>query len=113
MTELVDKWQDWLFNKYPDRSYTGLVVDLSGRFVLATRYLRPIKPPDEVMKIGTSWTAQSHMAARYVRLMPYMSDALTFQGLCDIWSTAEVSETHTLPEDDMTLLCIRYVHIVT
>lgn len=89
--ELHEKWHDALFDKYPDRDYTGLVVDLNGRFVLASRYLRPIKPPDEVLKCSADKNIQAHMAARYVSLIPFMSDGLTFSGLCDIWSTADVS----------------------
>ena len=31
------------------------------------------------------------LLARYVSLIPHISDAVVFPGLCDIWSTCDVS----------------------
>ena len=39
--------------------------------------------------IGTLF---QELVARYVSLIPFVSDAVIFPGLCDIWSTCEVSK---------------------
>lgn len=43
------------------------------------------------------------MVARYVSLVPFVSDSVVFPGLCDIWSTCDVSNLPRPPKSALSL----------
>ena len=91
-------------------------MNTEGKSVLVTRYFRAIRPPDELVVANddtsfetavsdctfttliryTYFDLQSIVStkmnvARFVSLIPFVSDTLNFPGICDIWSTCDVS----------------------
>ena len=53
--ELLDKvvnWSSTFRKKYPSREFHPIVMNSDGKSVLITRYLRPIKPPEELIERG-------------------------------------------------------------
>ncbi len=119
---------------YPDRPCFTTVIDLNGKTVFITRYIRPLNPPQELLdefpnspqdatvshlmdvkaEGGCSnitiilsflsliwldvvyWHADSILSqalvARFVSLIPFLPDRVSFSGACDLWSTCDVSE---------------------
>ena len=45
---LAENWNRALASAYPGRQTNPLVIDVNGRSVLMTRYLRALAPPNEV-----------------------------------------------------------------
>lgn len=65
-------------------------MDSQGKSVFITRYFKGLRPPEELIEGGSDLsfeTAQN--VARFVYLIPYVSDTLLFPGLCDIWNTCD------------------------
>ncbi|XP_046545533.1 LOW QUALITY PROTEIN: coiled-coil and C2 domain-containing protein 2A-like [Haliotis rubra] len=85
----AETWQEELNKKYPRRQYKTTVVDVNGKSVFITRYFKSLKPPDDITgkDLGPEKTAE--LTARFVSLIPSVSDAVVFPGLCDIWSTSD------------------------
>ncbi|XP_067678650.1 coiled-coil and C2 domain-containing protein 2A-like [Haliotis asinina] len=85
----AETWQEELNKKYPRRQYKTTVVDVNGKSVFITRYFKSLKPPDDIIAkdLGPEKTAE--LTARFVSLIPSVSDAVIFPGLCDIWSTSD------------------------
>ena len=88
----ADEWQERISNLFtPKREVKTFVTDTNFKSVFITRYFKAIKPPDELTNKGLSSEATSELVARYVSLIPFVSDSMIFPGLCDIWNTCEVS----------------------
>ncbi|ELW68968.1 Coiled-coil and C2 domain-containing protein 2A [Tupaia chinensis] len=77
--------------KFPDRQCLTTVIDLSGKTVFVTRYLRPLNPPQELLNMyPNNAQATAELVARYVSLIPFLPDTISFAGVCDLWSTSDV-----------------------
>ena len=92
---LVHNSQIWLSSlrtKYPKRAFKVMVSDLDGKKVFVTRYIRAQNPPQELILDNEIPEIQKmKLLARYVSLVPYISDSVQFPDLCDIWTTSDVS----------------------
>ena len=91
---LVHNAQVWLTDlrkKYPKRNYKTMVSDLDGKKVFLTRYIHPQKPPAELI-LDPEIPAMQKMKllARFVSLLPFISDSEQFPDKCDIWTTSGV-----------------------
>ncbi|XP_006144956.1 coiled-coil and C2 domain-containing protein 2A [Tupaia chinensis] len=76
--------------KFPDRQCLTTVIDLSGKTVFVTRYLRPLNPPQELLNMyPNNAQATAELVARYVSLIPFLPDTISFAGVCDLWSTSD------------------------
>lgn len=74
---------------FPARVVKSLAIDLSGKWVLVSRYLRPLKPPEEML-LNTPVTEEvMQRLARFVSLIPYVPDIISLPGVLDIWSTCD------------------------
>ncbi|XP_013408980.1 coiled-coil and C2 domain-containing protein 2A-like isoform X3 [Lingula anatina] len=85
----ADAWIEALQKKFPKREYKTTVIDVNGKSVFITRYFKSLKPPDEILNQNTAPQAQAELVARYVSMIPFVSDSVVFPGLCDIWSTCD------------------------
>jgi coiled-coil and C2 domain-containing protein 2A len=47
-----DKYLIEVLKKYPKRNYLTTVVSLEGIAIFVTRYIKPLKPPDEILAGG-------------------------------------------------------------
>ena len=54
MIDKVVKWANGFKKKFPTREFRPIVMNTDGKSVLITRYLRPIKPPEELIDNGES-----------------------------------------------------------
>ncbi|KAK3580952.1 hypothetical protein CHS0354_006977 [Potamilus streckersoni] len=80
----AENWQRNFETKFPQREILTTVIDVNGKSVFVTRYFKPLHPPEEFISKGEQ---SAELVARYVSLIPFVSDSVIFAGLCDIWST--------------------------
>ncbi|XP_072476396.1 coiled-coil and C2 domain-containing protein 2A isoform X2 [Notamacropus eugenii] len=76
--------------KFPKRQCLTTVTNLSGKTVFITRYLKPLNPPQELLDMyPNNPQATAELVARYVALIPFLPDSVSFNGICDLWSTSD------------------------
>ncbi|XP_037830013.1 coiled-coil and C2 domain-containing protein 2A isoform X1 [Kryptolebias marmoratus] len=93
---------------YPDRPCITTVIDLNGKTVFITRYIRPLKPPQEFLDAFPNNPQEATtLVARYVSLIPSLPDQVSFSGTCDLWSTCDQFLTLLAgdEEEHAVLLC--------
>ncbi|XP_071836357.1 coiled-coil and C2 domain-containing protein 2A-like [Apostichopus japonicus] len=76
-----------VLKKFPKREVKTTVVDINGTSVFITRYFRPLKPPEALLGSEPSQTTKN--VAKFVSLVPFLSDNVSFPGICDIWSSCD------------------------
>ncbi|CAH1773716.1 unnamed protein product [Owenia fusiformis] len=89
LIEYAESWQTALEKKFEKRVFTTSVIDVNGKTVFVTRYFKSLKPPDEILNDNAAPLAQAESCARFVSMIPFISDSVVFPGLCDIWSTCD------------------------
>nr|XP_018671326.2 coiled-coil and C2 domain-containing protein 2A isoform X3 [Ciona intestinalis] len=76
--------------RYPNRNVKTTVIDIKGESVLITRFVRPLPPPPELTEAtNTNTIITLEKIARFVSLIPFVSDNVTYAGICDLWSTCD------------------------
>lgn len=90
---------------YPERPCITTVIDLSGKEVFITRYIRPLNPPKPLLNEHSS-NSQDAIVARYVSLIPSLPDR-DYLGSCEILSRCDQFLTHLTgaKADHAVLLC--------
>ncbi|CAF1152394.1 unnamed protein product [Didymodactylos carnosus] len=128
--ELLNHAREWvqeLITAFPDRDYKATVSDITGRAVFITRFLHPLTPPplsiDDSLppQVAASTTAaplaanedrsniQSQRVARFVSMIPFLSDSIAFPGICDIWETsAQFLQTMAGDDEEHAVLLNNY-----
>ncbi|XP_060934901.1 coiled-coil and C2 domain-containing protein 2A [Limanda limanda] len=94
--------------RYPDRPVITTVVDLNGKTVFITRYIRPLNPPQELLDAFPNNPQEATaVVARFVSLIPSLPDRVSFSGVCDLWSTCDQFLTLLAgdEEEHAVLLC--------
>ncbi|KAL7396300.1 hypothetical protein ABVT39_003795 [Epinephelus coioides] len=94
--------------RYPDRPCVTTVIDLNGKTVFITRYIRPLNPPRELLDaFPDNLQEASALVARFVSLIPSLPDSISFSGACDLWSTCDqfLSLLAGDEEEHAVLLC--------
>ncbi|XP_075400630.1 coiled-coil and C2 domain-containing protein 2A isoform X2 [Tenrec ecaudatus] len=90
LLQAAEKFQAECALKFPNRQCLTTVVDISGKTVFITRYLKPLNPPPEILDVHpNSPQATAELVARYVSLIPFLPDTVSFAGVCDLWSTSD------------------------
>ncbi|CAJ1059940.1 coiled-coil and C2 domain-containing protein 2A isoform X4 [Xyrichtys novacula] len=75
---------------YPDRPCITTIIDLNGKTVFITRYIRPLNPPQELLdEFPNNPQEATALVARFVSLIPSLPDRVSFSGVCDLWSTCD------------------------
>ncbi|CAL8310367.1 unnamed protein product [Lota lota] len=93
---------------FPDRPCLTTVIDISGKTVFITRFIRPLKPPQELLDAFPSSPQEAtDLVARFVSLVPSLPDSTSFSGACDLWSTCDQFLTLLAgdEEEHAVLLC--------
>ncbi|XP_068581544.1 coiled-coil and C2 domain-containing protein 2A isoform X2 [Cebidichthys violaceus] len=93
---------------HPDRPCVTTVIDLNGKTVFVTRYIRPLNPPQELLDaFPNSSQDAAALVARFVSLVPSLPDRVSFSGACDLWSTCDQFLTLLAgdEEEHAVLLC--------
>ncbi|XP_066136174.1 coiled-coil and C2 domain-containing protein 2A isoform X3 [Saccopteryx bilineata] len=90
LLQATEKFQAECALKFPNRLCLTTVIDISGKTVFITRYLKPLNPPQELLDVyPNNPQATAELVARYVSLIPFLPDTVSFAGLCDLWSTSD------------------------
>ncbi|XP_055044610.2 coiled-coil and C2 domain-containing protein 2A isoform X1 [Misgurnus anguillicaudatus] len=95
-------------HRFPDRPCLTTVIDISGKTVFVTRFIRPLNPPQELMDAFPNNPQETmELVARYVSLIPSLPDSASFAGVCDLWSTCDQFLTLLAgdEEEHAVLLC--------
>ncbi|GLH06303.1 Coiled-coil and C2 domain-containing protein 2A [Gryllus bimaculatus] len=103
LQEHLQNWEQEVLALYPHRKPKTLVVDISGKSMCVTRFIRAIAPP-EVLE---GETTNAHMAARFVSMIPSVAGSVLFPGLFDIWLSSDqvLRLLSGDSEDHAVLLC--------
>uniref|UniRef100_A0A8C3QVI6 Coiled-coil and C2 domain containing 2A n=1 Tax=Cyanoderma ruficeps TaxID=181631 RepID=A0A8C3QVI6_9PASS len=90
LLQAAEKYEAECTSKFPSRQCLTTVIDLDGKTVFITRYIKPLNPPQELLDAvpDRSQTA-AELVARYVALIPFLPDSVSFAGICDLWSTSD------------------------
>ncbi|XP_076317683.1 coiled-coil and C2 domain-containing protein 2A-like isoform X2 [Tachypleus tridentatus] len=106
-------WQLGLQKQFPQRFLKTMAVDINGKWVFIPRYLRPLKPPQELLDLGTSDREKCEILARFVSLIPTVSDNVIFPGMCDIWNTCDqfIDMLTGDEEEHAILLCNFFLYL--
>uniref|UniRef100_W5JZZ7 Coiled-coil and C2 domain containing 2A n=1 Tax=Astyanax mexicanus TaxID=7994 RepID=W5JZZ7_ASTMX len=94
--------------RYPDRPCVTTVVDINGKTVFITRFIRPLPPPQELLDAFPNNSQEAtELVVRYVSLIPFLPDSVSFVGICDLWSTCDQFLTLLAgdEEEHAVLLC--------
>jgi coiled-coil and C2 domain-containing protein 2A len=78
-------WEAEMKRHFPNRETKAFAIDLSGKFVLITRFLTPIKPPDSLIQNLVNADEVMFRLARFVSLVPSTPDTVAIPGVSDIW----------------------------
>ena len=80
------KWESDLRILFPKRTIRALAIDMNGQFVLITRFLRPLKPPESLLSNSARLTDEMMLRlARFVSLIPSIPDNVALPGFGDVW----------------------------
>ncbi|XP_064916643.1 coiled-coil and C2 domain-containing protein 2A isoform X4 [Columba livia] len=90
LLQAVEKYEAECTSKFPSRQCLTTVIDLNGKTVFITRYIKPLNPPQELLDaVPSSSQTAAELVARYVALIPFLPDSVSFAGICDLWSTSD------------------------
>ncbi|KAM5271671.1 coiled-coil and C2 domain-containing protein 2A [Ctenodactylus gundi] len=90
LLQATEKFQAECALKFPNRQCLTTVTDIRGKTVFITRYLKPLNPPQELLNTyPNNPQATAELVARYVSLIPFLPDTVSFAGICDLWSTSD------------------------
>ncbi|XP_058526273.1 coiled-coil and C2 domain-containing protein 2A isoform X1 [Ochotona princeps] len=90
LLQATEKFQAECALKFANRQCLTTVTDISGKTIFITRYLRPLNPPEELLSAcPNNPQATAELVARYVSLIPFLPDAVSFAGVCDLWTTSD------------------------
>lgn len=89
LLQYADNWEKTLNAKFSDREYKTTVIDVNGKTVFVTRYFKALEPPPDIFGSSDTEVKKMEVVARYVSMIPSVSDSVVFPGLCDIWSTCD------------------------
>ncbi|XP_075901549.1 coiled-coil and C2 domain-containing protein 2A isoform X3 [Nelusetta ayraudi] len=108
LLQAAEKFEREAARLHPDRLCTTTVIDLSGKTVFITRYIRPLNPPKELLPSSPNNPQESSaQVARFVSLIPSLPDEVLFAHSCDLWSTCDQFLTLLAgdEEEHAVLLC--------
>jgi len=66
----ADKWLAEVEMKFPKRNYTSTVVNLEGITILATRYIKALKAPEEISEGGDVCVCVTYSVIMTHRYLP-------------------------------------------
>uniref|UniRef100_A0A3B3VB92 Coiled-coil and C2 domain containing 2A n=1 Tax=Poecilia latipinna TaxID=48699 RepID=A0A3B3VB92_9TELE len=94
LLQASEKFEKHAAGGYPDRPCITTVIDLSGKTIFITRYIRPLNPPQEFLDAFPNNPQEAtvsllSLVARYVSLIPSLPDQVSFSATCDLLSTCD------------------------
>ena len=93
----------------PGRNFPALVSDFKGETYFLCRFISPLPLPDGMYSEQLSLDQMMRRMARYVAMIPYQSDKISFAGMYDLWSNnAEFLSCLIGDDEEHALLLIAY-----
>jgi len=93
----------------PGRNFPALVSDFKGETYFLCRFISPLPLPDGMHSEQLSLEQMMRRMARYVSMIPYQSDKISFAGMYDLWSNnAEFLSCLIGDDEEHALLLIAY-----
>ncbi|XP_072192198.1 coiled-coil and C2 domain-containing protein 2A isoform X2 [Excalfactoria chinensis] len=89
LLQAAEKYETECTSKFPNRQCLTTVIDLNGKTVFITRYIKPLNPPQELLDAPNSSQTTAELVARFVALIPFLPDSVSFAGICDLWCTSD------------------------
>ncbi|XP_061440487.1 coiled-coil and C2 domain-containing protein 2A isoform X2 [Rhineura floridana] len=90
LLQAAERYQAECALKFPSRQCLTTVIDINGKTVFITRYIKPLNPPEELLQVHVDNPKEtSELVAHYVALIPFLPDSVSFAGICDLWSTSD------------------------
>nr|DBA29304.1 TPA: hypothetical protein GDO54_009541 [Pyxicephalus adspersus] len=90
LLQAAEKFQNEAALKFPTRQCLTTVIDINGSTVFITRYIKALQPPQQLLEANpNNIQATSELVARYVSLIPFLPDNVSFAGICNLWSTSD------------------------
>ncbi|XP_028260415.1 coiled-coil and C2 domain-containing protein 2A [Parambassis ranga] len=108
LLQAAERFEREAAQRYPDRPCFTTVIDLNGKTVFITRYIRSLNPPQEFLDAFPNNPQEAmSLVARFVSLIPSLPDRVAFPGACDLWSTCDQFLTLLAgdEEEHAVLLC--------
>uniref|UniRef100_A0A665VXR8 Coiled-coil and C2 domain containing 2A n=1 Tax=Echeneis naucrates TaxID=173247 RepID=A0A665VXR8_ECHNA len=108
LLQASERFERGAAQRYPDRPCITTVIDLNGKTVFITRYIRPLNPPQEFLDVFNNNSQEgTALVSRFVSLIPSLPDRVSFSGTCDLWSTCDQFLTLLAgdEEEHAVLLC--------
>uniref|UniRef100_UPI0037E92D59 coiled-coil and C2 domain-containing protein 2A isoform X2 n=1 Tax=Semicossyphus pulcher TaxID=241346 RepID=UPI0037E92D59 len=108
LLQAAERFESEAAQGYPDRPCLTTIIDLNGKTVFITRYIRPLNPPQELLdEFPNNPQEATALVARFVSLIPSLPDRVSFSGVCDLWSTCDQFLTLLAgdEEEHAVLLC--------
>uniref|UniRef100_A0A8C6VFN3 Coiled-coil and C2 domain containing 2A n=1 Tax=Naja naja TaxID=35670 RepID=A0A8C6VFN3_NAJNA len=72
--------------KFPDRQCLTTVIDISGKTLFVTRFIRAINPPEELLRVHPD---SPQVLLSLLSLIPFLPNKVSFAGICVLWSTSD------------------------
>ncbi|XP_073465964.1 coiled-coil and C2 domain-containing protein 2A [Aquarana catesbeiana] len=90
LLQAAEKFQSEAALKFPNRQCLTTVTDINGSTVFITRYIKALQPSQELLEANpNNVQATSELVSRYVSLIPFLPDNVSFAGICNLWSTSD------------------------
>lgn len=84
----LEGWLEEVTNLFPHRKVKALVLDITGKSVCVTRFVRPLPlPPIGEDEENTT----QELIARFVSMIPHVTESTISSRFFDIWLNADVS----------------------
>lgn len=85
---------------------------MTGEWTLVTRYLIPLKPPDELLKDHNIFEGMKRLA-RFVSMIPNVPDSVVLPGISEVWSTCQEFLDMLMgdEEEHALLLCNYFLYL--
>ncbi|CAD5211920.1 unnamed protein product [Bursaphelenchus xylophilus] len=107
----VQKWEEKLLERNPDRFYRAIVSDTNGKPVLISQFIHPVVPPHILRHVDSSSPDEAlkavRLAAHVVSCVPFLTHPVIYAHLCDVWMTVDQMLTIGCgsTEEHAVLLC--------
>ena len=88
------------------------VIDVTGKRVFVCRYLKSLEPPPGLLAPDLEPDVEDRRLARFVSLIPFVSDMTVFPVQIDVWATAE-QFLRMLSGDDEEHACLLACYLLS
>ncbi|PRP87284.1 coiled-coil and C2 domain-containing protein 2A [Planoprotostelium fungivorum] len=106
----VTNWMAMSKLSHPNRNLRQILPqNLDGQTALALRYISPLAPPPSILEMeGLTEEVKIRATVRFVSLIPFLEDSVTFVGKTNVWEFLEMKAGDE--EEHAVLLCNYFLY---